>query len=611
LTVARERSHDQYYYDHPQLITSEPPPPPYLASDREQIIRRVIVSEALRRAFERVRDTDTSFDPGYNVHGHFGGATAWPQHRQGVISFIAGDLDDLRAFTATLLTRTRAATDAAALVDTALADLDRQVTEYAALPNDQPDLSQRLAERGLLPMFGFPTQARHLYTQLPRSSDPWPPVGAIDRDLRIAISEFAPGNEIVLDKFVYRSVGVVGFQPMGTRFPKGLEQPLGRTMPVGLCDVCKNIDETPGEACGTCGDASGYREVELAFPTGFRSEWAREKRRYESSLDRLSRASVPRLTVEASKMAEHVTGGLRFRGGETVIYNVNDNHGRCFTFRKGRGGDQFGWLDVEHAADFWLEQDGEPRELALGARLATDVLIAHALVPQTAGFSHCLPDRTSPGALVATARRAAWTSLAFAFRSAAAAKLDVEPPELETGIRLIRDPASNLLYPEIFLADAIENGAGYVSHLAAPEEFDDLLDRVEALVEHWDVDHKCDTSCYACLRDYANSSYHPLLDWRLAADTLDILRHGAPRHDRWQVTRAQAVRAAVAAFDPLWACDDPVAERPVIRTHAARPLQVIHPLVNEDTLLQSADAPLVTADVFNLNRRPGEIYLIA
>jgi MrfA Zn-binding domain len=197
-----------------------------------------------------------------------------------------------------------------------------------------------------------------------------------------------------------------------------------------------------------------------------------------------------------------------------------------------------------------LEQDGESRELALGARLATDVLIAHALEPQTAGFSHCLPDRTRPGALVATARRAAWTSLAFALRSAAAAKLDVEPPELETGIRLIRDPASNLLYPEIFLADAIENGAGYVSHLARAEEFDDLLDRVEALVDHWDAHHECDTSCYACLRDYANSSYHPLLDWRLAGDTLDILRHGAPRRPRWKTTRAQALQAAVAAFPP-------------------------------------------------------------
>jgi Lhr-like helicase len=610
LTVARERSHDHYYFQNPHLITSEPPPPPYLASDREQIIRRVVLSEALRRAFEEVRDTDSTFEPGYNVHGHFGGASAWPQHHHAVTTSIASERQSLYDFAATLLTRARAEVAPATLVESALDGLDEQITNIAALRNEQPDLSQRLAERGLLPMFGFPTQSRYLFTEQPKASDPWPPVGAIDRDLRIAISEFAPGNEVVIDKFVYRSVGVVGFQPQGTRRPKGLEEPLGRTMRVGLCDVCKNIDEKPRDQCGTCGEASDYREVDLAFPLGFRAEWARERRRYESALDRLSRASVPRVTVDATRMREHESGGLLVRGGDTVIYNVNDNHGRCFTFRSGKGGDGFGALEVSHASDLWLEPNGPEREVALGAALATDVLIAHALEPQAAAYSHCLASGSRAAELVATARRAAWTSLAFAFRTAAAVKLDVEVPELETGIRFIRDMKSNLLYPEIFLADAIENGAGYVSFLAQPAEFDDLLHRVEQLIVGWeDSNHACDTSCYACLRDYTNSSYHPLLDWRLAADALDILRTGAPQRDRWAQTRASAVEAAVAAFAPLWSCADPTAHLPSIQTHGQRPVEVVHPLVNRDAELADKDAAVLVADVFNLNRRPGEIYL--
>jgi hypothetical protein len=39
-------------------------------------------------------------------------------------------------------------------------------------------------------------------------------------------------------------------------------------------------------------------------------------------------------------------------------------------------------------------------------------------------------------------------------------QLDVEVPEFEAGMRFIRDMKSNLLYLEIFLADALENGAG-------------------------------------------------------------------------------------------------------------------------------------------------------
>jgi ATP-dependent helicase YprA (DUF1998 family) len=611
LTVARERSHDHYYFQHPELITSEPPPPPYLASDREPIIQRVVVAEALRHAFESVRDTDPSFEPGYNVHGHFGQAAAWPQHRHDIARFIDADRDRLSEFAAALLERARAEVESTALVEAALDRIDERITEIAVLANEQPDLSQRLAERGLLPMFGFPTQSRHLFTERPHSSDPWPPVGAIDRDLRIAISEFAPGNEVVVDKFVYRSVGVVGFQPMGHRQPKGLEEPLGRAMKVGLCDVCKNIDETPSERCGTCGDQASYREVELVFPTGFRAEWARERRRYESALDRLSRASVPRVTVDASKMSEHQTAGLLVRGGRTLIYSVNDNHSRGFTFQRGRGtGNAFGWLETSHAADSWLDPSSPQRTVALGASLTTDVLIAHALEPRTAEFSHCLLEDHRAAELLATGRRAAWTSLAFAFRAAAAAKLDVEVPELETGLRFIRDTNSEKLYPEIFLADAIENGAGYVSFLAEPGEFADLVERVERLIQSWESDiHGCDTSCYACLRDYTNSAYHPLLDWRLAADLLDVLLYDTPKLDRWAATRARAVAAAVENFAPFWQCANPTADVPEITTHN-RPVHVVHPLANCDAQLVHRDAPVVIADVFNLNRRPGEIYLV-
>jgi len=444
---------------------------------------------------------------------------------------------------------------------------------------------------------------------MPQSSDPWPPVGAVDRDLRIAISEFAPGNEVVIDKFVYRSIGLVGFQPMGTRRPKGLEEPFGRVMKVGLCDVCKNIDERPGQSCGTCGEVSAYREVELAFPIGFRSEWARERRRYESSLDRLSRASVPRVTVDTSRMNKHETGGLIVRGGSTVIYSINDNRSQGFKFMRGRGGPSFGWVEVTHASDLWLDSNSEERNIALGASLTTDVLIAHAIEPRTSAFSHCLPDGNHAAKLVSTARRAAWTSLAFALRIAATKKLDIEEPELETGIRFIRDTESHLLYPEVFLADAIENGAGYVSFLAQPREFLDLLNRVEGLIDDWDHEHGCDTSCYACLRDYSNSNFHPLLDRRLAADALDVLRYGAPRRDRWVETRAHAVEAAIAAFAPTWACADPFADTPLIETHGQRRVEVIHPLVNRDKDLLNAMAPMLVADVFNLNRRPGEIYL--
>ena len=84
----------------------------------------------------------------------------------------------------------------------------------------------------------------------------------------------------------------------------------------------------------------------------------------------------------------------------------------------GRGGAEFGLLEVSHASEDWLDEHSEPRVVALGAALMTDVLIAHAAAPRGERYSHCLPDGTPAAAFVSTARRAAWKSLAFAFRTA-------------------------------------------------------------------------------------------------------------------------------------------------------------------------------------------------
>ena len=215
------------------------------------------------------------------------------------------------------------------------------------------------------------------------------------------------------------------------------------------------------------------------------------------------------------------------------------------------------------------------------------------------------------GLAIITARRAAWTSLAFTLRAAAAQLLQVEVRELDAGVRLIATDDRADLYPEIFLTDVIENGAGYVTHIADPNVFRELLDTAEALVNDWDdrARHACGAACYRCLKDWSNNPYHPLLDWRLAADTLEILRYGAPRRARWTATRTAAIIAAREAFD--WVCDDTDAEEPTLTTHTGRQVQIIHPLRNYPDAPSGGTPQLGLADVYNFDRRPGRIYLSA
>lgn len=612
LTVARDLSHDQYYFRNTRRITSEPPPAPYLATNKEEIIRRVLRAEALRIGFDAVAAANPEFDGGISVHGHFGSVEGWQQDRDRRDVVAATLIDQstyLVAFAGALIAYARAGTDPDDFCHRALDRLLDEVDAIAAHEHEHPDLSERLAEFGVLPMFGFPTQSRYLFTHRPTTVRPWPPASAVQRDLRMAVSEFAPGNEIVLDKLVYRSIGLIDIYPSRGQLDS-YRDPFGDIRVVGLCERCKNVQEQPADACNNCAAAAGddFRHVQLSKPAGFRAEWTAGAA-YEGSRERLSRASPPRLVVDRGAMPiQTQDGGLAVRAGQTQLYTINDNRGRAFQFQRSSQASG-GWLALgTFDDDRWVNPGAEIREVVLGSVVTTDVLIAEPLAPEGAQWTHLLLAHNEPGQTIVTARRAAWTSLAFTLRAAAADLLEIEPRELDAGVRLLATPDRDSLYPEVFLTDVIENGAGYVTEIARPQRFGQLLNTVEALVADWEgPDHNCDYACYRCLKDWSNNPYHPLLDWRLAADTFEILRYGGPRRDRWQRTRRAAIHAAEVAFE--WQCPYPDAPEPVLETHRDRAVQVIHPLRNHPDALVGGNQHELLADVYNFDRRPGRVYL--
>jgi DEAD/DEAH box helicase domain-containing protein len=75
LTLCRGRSHDDYYFQRPDRITSDPPPQPYVDMRREAILQRVLAKEVLRQAFVALGLFVAQ--GGDNVHGEFGDAADW------------------------------------------------------------------------------------------------------------------------------------------------------------------------------------------------------------------------------------------------------------------------------------------------------------------------------------------------------------------------------------------------------------------------------------------------------------------------------------------------------------------------------------------------------
>jgi hypothetical protein len=579
LTLCRGRSHDDYYFQRPQRITSDPPPQPYVDMRRDSIIRRVLAKEVLRQAFSALN----LFPPGggESVHGEFGSAQNWnlppPQSPPGsplgittaqlVSGWIRQNANEVARVTDVLLLYTDPTLQAQrqGLIDYCLQQLVPLATQYSTDPRFPQDaLSERLANAGILPMFGFPTRTRYLFHDRPTRAYPWPPDDVVDRELDIAISQFAPGAETVKDGLIHTAVGVVNYWPQGNR-PIEVAGPLGPRIAIGVCSACEAIDETqpPSVSCQVCGATSqqspGYRVTTLSQPAGFRC-WYGRSRDFDGTFEWTPRASRPKMGTAQLPMVQQAN--FEVWADQGTVYVINDNDGRLFDFEKLAQGET--WvtrLALENVGvnNPQLDAGAGRDQRALGSVKTTDVMVL-GIVNWP---SHI---RKSPAGDEGLGIRAALYSFGFLARRAAADRLDVHEREIRVGLRVLRDAAFDIV-GQIFVSDSLENGAGYASLLGQPLEAEALLQYIvgqsNPTFYGFPVDpahagpgpDACMTSCPDCLRDFSNLPYHSILDWRLGLDLARLALDPAATID-FTVPYWRGVDSAVAgpyfAASPGW-----------------------------------------------------------
>lgn len=564
LTLCRGRSHDDYYFQRPGRITADPPPQPYVDVERLAIIRRVLTKEVLRQAFQALGLFAGASD---SVHGEFGRAVEWNMPHpatpgitveQNVSAWIQANQNAIGATADVLLayTHPNLAAQRQDLIDFVSQQLVGKVT---AVANDpllvQDALSERLANVGLLPMFGFPTRVRYLFHQRPLAAYDWPPEeGIVDRDLDLAISQFAPGAETVKDGLIHTSIGVVDFRPQGNVI---VEQPnpLGAPRPIGFCRRCQAVDVQPGAAaaCPVCNATSlqqpGYKVVQLSQPLGFRT-WFGKEQDFDGVFEWTPRASHPKMGATLQPLAAQANFGIW--SGQETIFVVNDNAGRCFDFIKLNQGET--WATREALTQIDMNNNVQINDAAgqdkraLASIKPTDVLVL-GIRNWPAGIINSPLDLNG---------RAALFSLGFMMRRAAADRLDIDERELKVGLRVIQDNAQ--VRGEIFMSDSLENGAGYSSYLGSPAEAEAILRFLTGQTADQSFygpmaapahAGSCQTSCPDCLRDFSNLAFHNILDWRLGLDLARLALDPAAPIDfavpYWQGLAEPAATAYFAA----------------------------------------------------------------
>ena len=400
----------------------------------------------------------------------------------------------------------------------------------------QQYLLSELATRAFLPGYGFPSGIATFdhYSVSDYKSGKYvnKKTGRIDnstrmrerpgRDLPLAIREYAPGSDVVLDGLVYRSAGILmnKFSPN-----EDYSQPQKITTE-WRCHKCgfigNELSSSFDQVCCSCGTnlKSDYIK-EYIEPLGFAVAFISSPTNDISSQSFIP-VQEPWVTAESELMPlfEPKIGSYQASSKGHIFYHSSGefDKGYAVCLRCGRADsmDVNGQLpDTLRGAHTKLqgklnqvdtahcEGSDEPyavkEGIHLGTKGQTDVFELHLKHPSENQYlQHSKSDQLP------------WT-LAIALRQSLAELHGINIEELGFTVK-----ASNLLecnYPvaTVVLFDKAGGGAGFSS--AGARHIQEMLTKVESIL---DCSDKCDSACQACLLGYDTRFHVDLLDRHVA-----------------------------------------------------------------------------------------------
>lgn len=537
LTLCRDKTHDDFYFNNPLRMTSDNPPEPFLQMGRINVVTRIINAEVLRRAFASMPKQIQPDRNSDDIHGSFGKTGDWYAIYRPLVSDFLKKSPEVMQVIESMTVGTPFAGEGNQFAESLRSELTRNIDEAVA-KSERADyeLSLHLAERGLLPMFGFPTRVRDLYRVKP--SNVFDDAAKLaSRPIDAAISMFTPGVEVVQDHSVYQIAGFAAYSFKGSSVQ--VVEPLGAVNNLRKCEICSAIsfDDGANVNCGIC--MSPSTPFVMYEPLGFRTDYEPAKD-YDGEVSLGGSSGFPALVLpdEADGLPTIVGGATLNIFEQSRLVTVNDNRGRMF--------EVVDTIDntviVPEFAGFKTGlKTGTERQITIGDIRVTDALTIDVLSnePELAHVFGQIPVALSnpdPTKVYIASGTSAFVSFSEALRNACKVVLGVDSDEFIVGYQRINGQHTDMKTAKLFIADAHANGAGYSVQIGQKGEFEKILNEIEASfgVSWLKESHRnCSTSCPDCIRSFNNRNLHPFLDWRLALDLTSAIRGGTLRADLW------------------------------------------------------------------------------
>ena len=536
VTYVDNRPFDNVYFRDPQRIVRGELREPAIDVNNEKLIRRHLATVFFTRLGDELGKSMERLSIDKFVEEVYG-----PELRRGIsaLGFSERELSQLVPSGASI--------DQGELGERIADEVDVLVQDFSKRPemylvaegrgNVYKSLLDCLLEKAILPTYSFPRNVVGFDVEDPTNCDHL--LQRPERSLDVAVSEYAPGRELVINKKTYVAGGIYTHASRRSKIEENRKHPASPYFKsrdyrseIYFCSntACAWMGTRDSLAndygCPFCGGHELERK-ELLKPWGFAPEGGATVD-YMSPPATMSYAEPPSYSATPD-------GDMTKSPYQRIEYS---NRHDCSLIVVNRGASNQGFDVCEKCGAAYpstvrseyrrritppYRRDYKNALAKCDHSFVEGMVLGNVFNTDLVIFSIAVDPKK-----VCTFYQNPWLkrasiSLAEAFRLAAVDLLDIDFSELCVGSRIRYGKKTSFV--DIYLYDSLSSGAGYSSLLGNDDALSGILLRSRGILQGCD----CDSACLECLKHFQNKVVHGHLDRLAALDLLDYAERGAVR----------------------------------------------------------------------------------
>lgn len=510
VTYASGGVHDSHYFSHPEEMISGSPRKPWIDRDNKKINQRHMNMIALN-SFMSTPEMKDSYDGIVKI---------------GIIEFCKEYGYKFKQHVKTLdISADETICQFSKISSKVLSD--EQHAQY--INNGQETWAfDVFYSEGFIPSYSFPKNVVRFFVEkdsekgkrAPRVIDYAP-----DRDIAIALGDYAPGRYVIIDKKIYKSGGLYA-NPCPKNYASNQAEFYFNNShyykDIFVCTECNWFGEKQDE-CPYC--KAKIEHKKMLKPWGF-SPVRGDQQKYEDDEEIYTSAEAPFYSYvpdeEREKLNLFKQSKIRYvnlPNKKVLTVNMGKDKNGFNVCRKCGGavvssedGHQQRISQPYHSYNLCQHSGTIESNLYLGYEILTDMFMLDISYDSINLVSN---DTANESSIL----RSAVTTLHETLKKAVSLVLDIDYNEINGGWRP-RYSNDNNMFIEMYFYDNLSSGAGYSSLIGGI--LDKVLDKARMIL----TECQCSRSCKNCLDNFRNQNKHDFFDRDLGLQLLNYAQSG-------------------------------------------------------------------------------------